>query len=180
MRFYGPFNSGVAVGADNRAVASATSPFRLSGAVHAVYVQYNILASESASQSRSPSASISTSPSNSPSRSISPSQSYSPSASPSPSSPASTVDVYLRTQGTGSGAIPSYDVLVLGNEIVDGWYLPRSMACTSSGALLEQGANKTAVYSQIPVYDYLTLTVEHACAGDSVTVWVMLDERTKQ
>lgn len=183
MRLYGPLSSGAASGNPGRASSTGTSSVRLSGAIIGCYLRYNLAGgsastSQSRSQSNSPSASVSPSPSNSPSRSISPSASFSPSASPSPSSPESMIDVYVKTLGTGSGAIPAYNILVLGNQAVDGWYYPRVLDCTTPGTLLEQGANKTAVYTEIPIFDYVTVTIENAVEGDSVDMWLALEETT--
>ncbi len=75
----------------------------------------------------------------------------------------------MRTQGTGSGAIPSYTILEVGNLSVSGWYYPRSQICDVAGFPI------SGAYTQIPVYDYITLTVQGADTGDVVDMWVMLE-----
>ena len=64
--------------------------------------------------------------------------------------------------------MPSYRILELGNQIVDGWYYPRVQAVSVGGSLI------TGEYAAIPVYDYIKVEIESADVGDSVDVWFML------
>ncbi len=57
----------------------------------------------------------------------------------------------------------------MGNLSVSGWYYPRSQACDVAGFPI------SGEYTQIPVYDYVTLTVEGADVGDVVDCWFMLE-----
>lgn len=74
----------------------------------------------------------------------------------------------MRTLGT-SPSVPSYTILERRNSVVDGWYYPRVLGDDISGADL------SGWYTQIPVYDYITLTVEGADLGDTVDIWVCLE-----
>ena len=80
----------------------------------------------------------------------------------------------ISTLGT-SPAVPSYRILEIAASVVNGWYYPRAVAHDVNGTQWAQGSNKTACYTQIPVYDFVTLTIQNADVGDTADVWFMLE-----
>jgi hypothetical protein len=77
------------------------------------------------------------------------------------------MDLYISTVG-GGGAVPSYRLLELGNQVVDGWYYPRAQAVGINGSSI------SGEFTLIPVYDYIKVELESADVGDTVDVWFML------
>jgi hypothetical protein len=125
----GPFNSGLAVGADGSATANADTG-TLRGKVLAIYVRYN--------------------------------------GSP----PAGTTDAVVATAGVNH---PAVTLLTLANGATDGWRYPRTQIQTTAGV----GANYAAtfpIYEPIPIHDEVNVLIDDANAGDSIDVWLLLED----
>ena len=85
------------------------------------------------------------------------------------SPPAGTTDVVISTKGT-SPAPPSYNILSLANAATDGWFYPQVQIHTVAGSAI------SGEYTPLLVHDILNINIDQANAGDSVTVWLMLDK----
>ena len=72
--------------------------------------------------------------------------------------------------------MPAYRLLELTNGIVDGGYFPRVYGHDLVGATWPNGANLTACYVPVPVYDKVVVELDHADVGDTVDVWFALRE----
>lgn len=83
--------------------------------------------------------------------------------------PAGTTDVTIKTKGT-SPRPPTYNLLVVSNSATDGWFWPQVQICTTAGAAI------AGEYTPILVDDYLNIAIAQANDGDSVTVWLLIEE----
>lgn len=89
--------------------------------------------------------------------------------------PAGSTDVTVATAGTGSGAHPSVTILSLTNANTSGWFYPRIGVQTTAGAAMLYAAGGTAIPGEIPIADFIKVTIAQANAGDSVDVWLLVD-----
>lgn len=90
-------------------------------------------------------------------------------------SPPATTDVTIATAGTNSGAHPAATILSLTNANTNGWFYPRIGVQTTAGAAMLYAAGGTAIPGEIPIADFIKVTIAQANAGDSVDVWLLVD-----
>lgn len=83
--------------------------------------------------------------------------------------PAGTTDVTIATLGT-SPAAPSRTILTLTDTATDGWFYPQANVCSTAAA------NQAAIWTKIPIADYVKVTIDQANAADNVDVWLMIAE----
>lgn len=83
--------------------------------------------------------------------------------------PAATTDVTIKTKGA-SPEPPTYDVLKVSNAATDGWFWPQVQICDTAGAAI------AGEYTPVIVHDYLNIAIAQANDGDSVTVWLLVEE----
>lgn len=92
--------------------------------------------------------------------------------------------VYIAYAVTPNGATdvtiatpndPVKTVLTVTNNNTSGWYYPREVMQDPAGAdVTFDGTNE--IYGEIPVSDYLTVTVVQGDADQTVDVWVLVKE----
>lgn len=85
------------------------------------------------------------------------------------SPPAGTTDVVIATKGT-SPSPPTRALLTITNAATDAWFYPVVQADDTVGAAI------TDAYTAIAVYDLVNVKIDDADAGDSVDVWILLEE----
>jgi len=83
--------------------------------------------------------------------------------------PAGTTDVVIKTKGT-SPAAPEQTILSIANAATDVVKYPMLQACGADGAGI------AGFYSHIALHDVLNISIAGANAGDSVTVWLKLED----
>ena len=81
--------------------------------------------------------------------------------------PAGTTDVTIATKGTSPNA-PSRTILALTDAATDGWFQPQVNVHSTAGAA------QAAVWTEIPIADYVTVTIAQANAADNVDVWLLM------
>lgn len=86
--------------------------------------------------------------------------------------PAGTTDVVIKTKGTNA---PSYNLLSLANVATDGLFLPRKEVVDQAGAALVFAA-ADGVPGMIPLDDIINVLIDDADDGDSVDVWLYLQD----
>lgn len=84
-------------------------------------------------------------------------------------SPPATSDVTISTKGGGNSE-PSHNLLVVSNANTDGRFYPRASIVDTSNT-----APATAVWTPIPIDDFVNVAITQANDGDSVTVWLLLE-----
>lgn len=83
---------------------------------------------------------------------------------------AATTDVVIATTAT-----PTMPILTRTDSVADGWFFPRAALCDISAAALLYAAGGTPVTGEIPVDDYVTVSVAQADAG-SVVATILWDD----
>lgn len=81
--------------------------------------------------------------------------------------PAVSTDVTISTQGTSPNA-PSRNILTVTNAATDGYFQPQVNVWSTTGA------QQAAVWTPIPIADYVTVTIANANAADNVDVWLLM------
>jgi len=81
--------------------------------------------------------------------------------------PAGTTDVTIATQGTSPNA-PARTILALTNAATDGYFQPQVNVSSTAGAA------QAAIWTPIPIADYVTVTIAQANAADNVDVWLLM------
>jgi hypothetical protein len=87
------------------------------------------------------------------------------------SPPAETTDVVISTKGTAP-APPALVILTVTNAATNRWAWPRLTPQGVTGADLVA----LTVLEPAPVFDYLTVKIDGADAGDNVDVWFLTDK----
>lgn len=83
--------------------------------------------------------------------------------------PAATTDVTVATLGTSPNA-PSRTILAITDAATDGWFYPQVNVCSTAAA------NQAAIWTKIPIDDYVKVTIAQANADDDVDVWLLMAE----
>lgn len=83
--------------------------------------------------------------------------------------PPATTDVTIKTKGT-SPEPPSYDLLKVSNAATDGWFWPQVQICDTAGAAI------AGEYTPQLVHGIINIAIAQANNGDSVTVWLLIEE----
>lgn len=87
------------------------------------------------------------------------------------SPPAGTTDVIVKTKGT-SPAAPTRTFLTLTNAATDGWKDPRVIPHDTAGVALAA----LAIAEPIPFDDFINVSIAQADDGDSVDVWLLIED----
>lgn len=89
-------------------------------------------------------------------------------------SPPAAADVLIQTKGVLPAA-PSNTILALNNTAASGWFYPHHKAHDENGTVITyDGSNE--VYTLPPVYDHINVSLAQANDGDSIDVWLLVEE----
>ena len=88
------------------------------------------------------------------------------------SPPAGTTDVTIKTKGTNA---PSYNILVITDGATDGYRNPTLIAQDTAGASRTFDGTRV-VPAPIYIDDLINVKIDQANVGDSVDVWLWLEE----
>lgn len=86
--------------------------------------------------------------------------------------PPNTTDVVIKTLGTENGAPPSVTFLTLTNKNTSGWFYPR----VTPDDLVGVDLTTLTVLEPIPFSGQINVSIAGADSGDSVDVWLLIEE----
>lgn len=90
-------------------------------------------------------------------------------------SPPATTDVTIASQGTNTGKPPANTIFTKSNANTDGWFYPHHVIHDETGnEITYDGTNE--IYEPIPIDDEIIVTIAGANVGDSVDVWMIIDD----
>jgi len=86
------------------------------------------------------------------------------------SPPGATTDIAITTKGATPYA-PAQTLLAVANAATDKWFYPRALTQVNT-----TGADIAGAYEAMPVHDLVNVKIDQANAGDSIQVWLLLDD----